>query len=146
MKVLCIEDQPEKLQNIKALLDEFNFEKVEIASNYQDGMFDLWIESYNILLLDMSLPIAKKNYHKDSFNSFAGLSVFREIKRRNLEIKVIVITGFRDFEQGTRIITYEELEKDIINKYDAYYVGYVQYDSTSMEWQVKLKEILRRHQ
>ena len=105
MKVLCIEDQPEKLQNIKALLDEFNFEKVEIASNYQDGMFDLWIESYNILLLDMSLPIAKKNYHKDSFNSFAGLSVFREIKRRNLEIKVIVITGFRDFEQGTRIIT-----------------------------------------
>ncbi len=90
----------------------------------------------------MSMPLSGTDYKKESFDSFAGLSVLREIKRKRYKIKVIVITGFNDFEKGEKIITLKELEKDIVQKYSDYYIGYIQYDSTSVEWQRNLMQLL----
>ena len=98
---------------------------------------------YDFLLLDMSMPISEDEISKDNFDNFAGLSILREIKRKKYNIKVIIVTGFNDFERGNNLITIKELEKEIFEKYSRYYLGYVKYDSSSVEWQEKLKVFLK---
>ena len=97
---------------------------------------------YHILLLDMSMPISENEPSKENFNNYAGMSVLREIKRKKYTIKVIIVTGFNDFQKGNEIITLNELESEIKEKYQKFYLGSVRYDSTSIEWQNKLLELL----
>ena len=44
---------------------------------------------------------------------------------------------------GNNLITIKELEEEILEKYSQYYLGYIKYDSASVEWQEKLKSFLR---
>ena len=95
----------------------------------------LWID--NIWIADSpfqnSIP---------SFDSYAGMYVLGEIKRRKYPTKIIVITGFSDFEQGDKVITLSELNNEIHKKYESIYLGYIKYDSTTIEWQEKLMNLL----
>ena len=98
--------------------------------------------SFDFLLLDMSMPICENEFSKDNFDNFAGMSILREIKRKKYDIKVVIVTGFNDFERGNNLITIKELEEEILEKYSQYYLGYIKYDSASVEWQEKLKSYL----
>lgn len=141
MNVLCIEDLKDKYDHIKDVLNKENC-SVVWKKNYQEGLMELRNNSFDFLLLDMSMPICENEFSKDNFDNFAGLSILREIKRKKYNIKVVVVTGFNDFERGNNLITIKELEKEILEKYSQYYLGYIKYDSASVEWQEKLKSFL----
>lgn len=142
MKILCMEDQIEKYKQIEAVIDKIDAE-ITWKKNCQYGLMELRNKKYDVVLLDMSMPICDDENVTENFDSYAGMAVLREIKRKNYDLKVIVITGFSDFEKGSKLITLSELDSEIRKKYDNVYVGYVKYDSTSVEWQEKLKEKLR---
>jgi len=138
-----MEDQIEKYKRIEAAIEDINAE-ITWKKNCQHGLMELRNNKYDIVLLDMSMPISENENIKENFDSYAGMAVLREIKRRNYELKVIVITGFSDFEKGSKLITLSELDSEIQEKYGKVYVGFVKYDSTSVEWQEKLKEMLQK--
>ena len=142
MNVLCIEDLKDKFEHIK---DVLNKEKYNVVwkKNYQEGLMELKNNSFDYLLLDMSMPICENELSKENFDNFAGMSILREIKRKKYDIKVVVVTGFDDFEKGSNLITIKELEEEILQKYSQYYLGYIKYDSASVEWQEKLKSFLK---
>lgn len=142
MKLLCIEDQKEKYEQIKTSIEKLNFQ-IDWENNCQNGLMKLRQEQYNVILLDMSMPICNDS-EQETFDSYAGMYVLGEIKRRKYATKVIVITGFSDFEQGDKVITLSELNENIKNKYKTIYLGYVKYDSTTIEWQEKLMELLTK--
>lgn len=142
MKILCMEDQEDKYQHIDAVLKQNGITQVFWAKNCQNGLMRLLENDFDYLLLDMSMPLSDVDYKKESFDSFAGLSVLQEIKRKKYNIKVVIVTGFNDFERGKKIITLVELESEIEQKYKDYYVGHIKYDSTSIEWQRNLIQIL----
>lgn len=142
MKVLCMEDQEAKYKNIEKLLNNYSVDIVWKKS-CQTGLIELLYNEYDYLLLDMSMPICEDESGKENFNNYAGMNVLREIKRKHYTLKVIVVTGFSDFEKGQKIITLDELEKDILDKYKKYYIGHVKYDTSSIEWQNKLLEMLK---
>ncbi|WP_419886024.1 response regulator [Paenibacillus sp. B-A-8] len=137
-----MEDQEEKYQHIKEILSVFNPELVWKKS-CQTGLMELMENKFDYLLLDMSMPICEDESSKENFDSYAGMYVLREIKRKRYDLKVIVVTGFDDFETAEKVITLDELQKEIIEKYDKYYIGYVRYDSTSVEWQHSLLNLLK---
>ncbi len=141
MKILCIEDIQEKFEHIKTTLNETNIDVIW-KTNLEDGLFELRSMMYSYLLLDMSMPICKDSNAKDNFYAFAGMSILEEIKRKKYPIKVIIITGFDDFEHGNEIITLDELIGRIQNEYSEYYIGMLKYDSASVEWQDNLKKYL----
>lgn len=141
MKILCIEDLRDKYDHINDVLIKENCH-IEWRKNYQDGLMELRNNSYDVLLLDMSMPICENEFLKDNFDNFAGMSILREIKRKKYDIKVVIVTGFSDFERGNNLITIKELEEEILNKYSHFYLGYIKYDSASVEWQEKLKSFL----
>lgn len=140
MKILVMEDQEEKYKQIENVIKMGNSLKWE--KNCQLGLMELRQNKYELLLLDMSMPISDEEKIKDNFDSYAGMSVLREIKRRKYDLKVVVITGFNDFEKGNELITLSELDKKIKENYNNIYLGYVKYDSTSVEWQDKLQQML----
>ena len=142
MKILYFEDQEEKYKHVREVLIETRA-SLTWKKDCQSGLMELLETSYDYVLLDMSMPICEDGITKDNFESFAGMSVLREIKRKKYNTKVIVITGFNDFEKGTELITLKELIDEIGEKYPQYYYGYVKYDSTSVEWQEHLKKLLR---
>lgn len=141
MKILCMEDQEDKFCHIKNVLNKFSVE-LEWKKNCQEGLFILRNKAYDYLLLDMTMPFCKDEVSKENYDSFAGKEVLREIKRKKYPIKVIVVTGFSDFEKGKELITLKELIEEIQTEYSDYYIGYVKYDSTSVEWQERLIMLL----
>ena len=140
MKILCIEDQEEKYKQIKHAIEGM-FDKMDWENNCQNGLMKMRKEYYDIVLLDMSMPICD-DVEEETFDSYAGMYVLKEIKRRKYATKVIVITGFSDFEQGKKVITLSELDAEIVDKYNSIYLGYVKYDSTTIEWQDTLVELI----
>lgn len=142
MKILCIEDQEEKYRQIREVIVDM-FEDIDWENNCQNGLMRLRTEHYDVVLLDMSMPICNDG-EEETFDSYAGMYVLKEIKRRKYLAKVIVITGFSDFEQGKKVITLSELDAEILDKYKAIYLGYVKYDSTTIEWQEKLVELISK--
>lgn len=142
IKILCMEDQEAKYKNIEKLLNDYTI-KLVWKKSCQTGLIELLYNKYDYLLLDMSMPICEDESGKENFNNYAGMTVLREIKRKRYNIKVIVITGFSDFEKGQKIITLDELEKDILDRYKKYYIGHIKYDTSSIEWQNKLIEMLK---
>ncbi len=141
MKILCVEDLYDKFKHIQRALIGCEVE-ITWKANCQDGIIELKNNTYDYLLLDMSMPICDDSKIKDNFDAFAGMLILREIKRKKYQIKVIVITGFDDFERQEEILTLDELIDKIKVKYADYYVGVVKYDSASMEWQDNLKGYL----
>lgn len=141
MRILCMEDQEGKYGHIEDILNKFQIE-LTWKKSCQTGLMELIEKKFDYLLLDMSMPICEDESGKENFDSYAGMSVLREIKRKKYDLKVIIITGFNDFEKGENVITLNELEKEIIEKYSRYYIGCVRYDSTSVEWQDVLLKLL----
>lgn len=137
-----MEDQEDKYEHIKDILNRYDIELVWTKS-CQSGLMELMNNNYDYLLLDMSMPICEDELSKDNFDSFAGMTVLREIKRKKYNIRVIVITGFNDFEKGNTVITLSELDNDIFEKYGKYYIGFIRYDSTSVEWHDSLLKLLK---
>lgn len=142
MKILCIEDQEEKYRQIREVLVDM-FDDIDWENNCQNGLMKLRTEHYDVVLLDMSMPICDDS-EEETFDSYAGMYVLKEIRRRKYLTKVIVITGFSDFEQGKKVITLSELDAEILDKYKSIYLGYVKYDSTTIEWQEKLVELISK--
>ena len=142
MKILCMEDQEDKYQHVNAVLRQNGMTQIIWEKNCQNGLMQLLNNDFDFLLLDMSMPLSDGDYKKESFDSFAGMSVLQEIKRKKYTVKVIIVTGFSDFAKDKKIITLDELVKEIEQKYKDCYVGHIKYDSTSVEWQKNLIQII----
>lgn len=142
MKILCIEDQKEKYEQIRCVIQPI-YNDITWENNCQNGLMKMIHQQYDVVLLDMSMPICNDD-EQETFDSYAGMYVLKEIKRRKYITKIIVITGFSDFEQGEKLITLSELDSEISEKYNSIYLGYVKYDSTSIEWQEKLLGLLEK--
>ena len=142
MKILCIEDYEEKYTHIETVLSDIT-SNIVWRKSYQEGLSELKANTYDILLLDMSMPICEFESNTDNFDNYAGMTIMREIKRKRYKIKVIIITGFSDFEKGSGTITLNELEQEIKEKYSDIFLECIKYDSTSVEWQERLIKLLK---
>ena len=75
MKILCMEDQEYKYQHINSVLRKNDSIQIIWEKNCQNGLMQLLKQDFDFLLLDMSMPLSGDEYKKESFDSFAGLSV-----------------------------------------------------------------------
>ncbi len=144
MKVLCIEDNSEKFENISRQI-KFSVPDAEIenAESGNEGLRRLFLNKYDLLILDMSLPIDSFSTRKDMLY---GEAILREIKRRKKEIKVIVITGFDQFETKNERLTFDELYSRLKDKYKSYLMAMIYYDQSSIEWSNTIRENLKEFQ
>jgi len=100
LKVLMAEDNPTDALIIKKKLQKdgaFDYEVTHVVSG-EEALLSLEKSAYNIVLLDYNLP--KK----------CGLEILEEIKRKNIEVPVIMVTG-----QGDEIVAAQLIKEGALD-------------------------------
>ena len=80
-RILVVDDDPAVLELLGKSLQLSDYE-VDLCGDGPSGLERLSTLDYDLLIVDLKMP------------GMDGLSVIRETRRRNLELPVIIVTGF----------------------------------------------------
>jgi two-component system, NtrC family, response regulator HydG len=95
-KILMIDDDEDVLLAAKMLLKKFNYQVI-IEKNPNKIPFLLNNDTYDVILLDM-------NYSKDTTSGKEGFHWLSQIKERDPQAVVILITAFGDVEMAVKAL------------------------------------------
>lgn len=136
MKVLFIEDNPQKLKQVSEYLEKhYTNIDLTIRKSYNSGLRELINnDSYSLILLDMSLP----NYDIEpgesggDFEKYAGKFLLNEMYRRDISTKVLIITMYLNYVD-------EEFSSELKDNFPNY-LGVVYYNVKEPDgWKNELK-------
>lgn len=147
MKILVVEDSEKKSEQLLAFLTrEFSNLVVAKRKSYNSGLAAVQNLSPDVILLDMSMPTFDRSGPQTGGRTryFAGRDVLREIKRRKLPARAIIVTQFDTFGEGTQHRTLHELRAELEREFPGRYLGTVYYHPSRFDWKMKLKELLER--
>jgi len=85
--ILVVDDDPDLVDTFKLILENVGF-SVDTANNGINALFKTSKLHYDLVILDMNLP------------DMLGDELARRIKRRNPDMKVIMITGYSSYVEG----------------------------------------------
>jgi DNA-binding NarL/FixJ family response regulator len=145
MKILFIEDHPYKRGQILSFLNEiFPDGAVESKGSYNSGLKELILNhsKYDYLLLDISMP----NYDISAGESggdyipLAGKLILKEMYLREIPTKVIVVTMYENYVDGTPLFHLDELLR---SEFAENYLGYVYFTAANNDWKNQLVKLLK---
>lgn len=90
MRVLIIEDNVEILKCMKVELEKSGL-YVDIANNGLEGEEKAYVNEYDVILLDLSLP------DKD------GMEILKYLRKENIETPIIIITASIEITKGLNL-------------------------------------------
>lgn len=141
MKVLIIEDNPNKLKQIKNFLKEYyNQPQIEEARSFNGGKAKLYEETWDLILLDMSLPtydITHTEYGGDK-KPVAGKNLMKRMLNRKIFTPVVIITQFETFDDDR--ISLDSLNQEFNEKFSNIWKGTIFYGND--DWNIELKKLL----
>jgi len=142
MKILIVEDDLNKLNNLKKFINTYFETKnieiyIEIKHSYQSGLDTILSNYYDLLLLDMSLPNFDIDDNNDSGDplSKAGELILYEMDVMGININTIIVTQHDDFD-GESL---ESINDDYKNKFSTFYIDYIFYNAIESDWEDELK-------
>ena len=145
MNILLIEDDKKKAQDICDFVKKSFYNlSIKTKGSYQSGIRELIASSYDLLLLDMSIPTWDKSINEPggSFEKFGGYKVLKESKRKNRMVSTILITMFEDFGSANATITLNDIDKELRETFSPFYKGFVFYNAREDNWKHKLQQII----
>ena len=141
MKVLVIEDNPNKLKQIKSFLNEYYDQpQIEETYSFNGGKAKLYEEEWDLILLDMSLPtydITHTEYGGDK-KPVAGKNLMKRMLNRKIFTPVIIITQFETFDDDR--ISLDSLNQEFNEKFSSIWKGTIFYGND--DWNIELKKLL----
>ena len=136
MKILLVEDDSYKSSAIKQWIErEFKGTYVELAISYREGCLLALNGSYDLLVLDMSLPVRKQKI--DTIVN-GGELIIRELLDEEVPFKAVVLTQYETFNGETIEAIDEKLS---LMCGDCFY-GCISYNSQDDSWKNNLKSII----
>jgi len=148
MKILLVEDDQNKRDRISALVaSTLPHATLISALSYRSAVDKIVSETWDFLLLDMTLPTYDVTEHEDGFQTeaFAGINVLREMKRRQIHIPTVVVTQFETLGEGVEKQSLSELRKYLETQYPETYLGTIFYAPGESSWMPKLTEYLSKY-
>lgn len=139
MKILLIEDAPQKADKIEnAISQHFPHIVVDIKGSFCSGKEALKSKEYDLILLDMTIPMYDYEQEPNEPLPKLGFMLFNEIRREKILTKVIVISQFSDFKnKGEDEQTLEELTQEMKDKFDNF-IGSIFYAQNNTAWETQL--------
>lgn len=142
-RILIIEDEQRKLDNLKDFLKEefpnveyeekrsYNSASREIAENH---------ELYDLILLDMSMSTYDVTLEESGGvpEPLAGANILDLMYLRDIYTKVIVVSMYESF-LGKKLT---EFDVELKNNYPENYFGYVFFSYQKTDWKLKLKNYI----
>lgn len=142
MKILIIEDDELKHQHLEkfvsVLIPETAF---TWRKSYQSGLKEVMANSYDLVLLDMSMHIYEKTARESggSFETYAGRMILNEIDINDINTRVIVVTGYDVYSDGK---TLETLKIELRNEFGFFYIDTVYFIGSQDKWKTELTRLL----
>ena len=140
MKLLIIEDDKIKIEKLTSFLSNHDF---DLKESFQSGLDALRSNKYDLLILDMTIPLWEKenNDINQNYEQFGGEKILREMKRKKVIVPVILFTMFDKFPIGDDVLTFEQISAKYKDNFD-FYIDAVYYDSRNDDWKNKLMNLI----
>lgn len=145
LKIILIEDDQKKIEDIKHFLSgEFGVKDLMVKESYQSGLRELIKGSYDLLLLDMSIPTWDKAFNESGgdYQKFGGYMIMKELSRKEKLLTTILISMFDDFGESDRSITLSQIDELFRGEFPNDYLGSIFYGSGQTAWKRELKKAL----
>lgn len=145
MRILIIEDDNLKFDLIyeflRVLLPNSLLTR---AASYQSGIEQLLSRDFDLVFLDVTLPISDL---EDSpvgmkFLTFGGEAILREIRRKGVPVKVLVITQYGSFVRRRNELVFDELKNELMLEYGDIVLGVIRLGRTEQTWKIEIEDIL----
>lgn len=140
MRILIIEDDRNKIEKLISIFSNYEF---EISESFHSGLELLRNNIYDLLILDMTIPLWEKenNDINQNYEQFGGEKILREMKRKRIIVPVILFTMFDKFPIGNEVLTFEQISAKYKDNFD-FYIDAVYYDSRNDDWKNKLMNLI----
>lgn len=141
MQILLIEDNSNKLKQIKRVLTEIYPESnIEEAYSFNSGVRKVYENKWNLIILDMSLPTYDFTHTESGGDKkpVAGKNIMKRMLNRKIIVPVVIITQFETFDDDR--ISLNSLNAEFQDGFKEIWKGTVFYGND--DWSIDLKEIL----
>lgn len=142
--MLIVEDDEQKREKLHQFISEnFPSVRVSLAKSYQSGLASLKERTFDLVVLDMSLPTFDKTKDEDGGRhlAYGGREILRQMARRKMPTSVVIVTQFDKFGEGTAIVTREELDNELSELFPTLYIGMVFYRVAADSWKEQLLRV-----
>jgi response regulator len=143
VKILIIEDDKNKSsQVIERLNSQYSNLTFSEKRSFQQGVKSLRNSSFDLLLLDMTLPTfdIDTNSGGGKIRNFAGREILEEMLQREINLKTIIITQYESF--GEEQITISQMRNILKEKYHKNFIEIIYYSSSSKSWFENLTKLV----
>lgn len=146
MNVLLIEDDDLKCEIVLGFLKSIpGISDVTRAASYQSAVECLVKSMFDIVVLDMTLPVSDLSQSPvgNEFFTFGGRLVLRECVRRKINAKFLVLTQYSTFVSDEKEIPFEQMKSELLAQFPNLVAGCVRLDRATLAWQSELAELLK---
>ncbi len=145
-RILIVEDNHKKLEKLlKFLHSEYpEFELIEKTSyNSASNEIALNHARYDLMLLDMSMQTYDISDEESGGEPepLAGKNILKQMYLREIPTKVIVVTMYENYVDGTRL---KELDEELREDYPENYSGYIFFSHKNLDWSKDLKKSINK--
>lgn len=147
MKILLVEDEYPKRQNIFNFLNSLNLNlEIKDAFSVNSALDHIDEGVPDLMILDMSLPTFDIDDYENGGRpqGFGGEEVLRMLLIQGILCKTIVITGYESFlKEGGLSLDIDKLKGSLQAEFIDYIIDVIHYNSTNDSWKTQLKEHLK---
>lgn len=139
MEILIIEDNDNKLNNIKVFFQKHNPGcNISETRSFTGGRKKVFEGEWDLIVLDMSLPTYDITYTESGGDKkpIAGKNIIKRMKNRGVFCPTIVITQFESFDDGK--ISLDTLNEELEKNYSDIWKGTVYYGDDDWEEQLEI--------
>lgn len=146
MKVLLVEDDEEKRQQLSLFMQEEFGAQVTEARSRQSGVGALLRDQYDLIILDMTMPTYDVTPTEDGGRSqaYAGRDILQQMERRGISTKAIVVTQFDRFGAAEDEITLLTLDAQLETAFPDTYAGAIYYNVGYAGWRENLRTVVQQ--
>lgn len=146
MKVLLVEDEVHKREEMKQCVQDVYGIHPEIVDGVSSAVITVIKEDYDLIILDMALPTfgeGAEDKKKGHDQAQGGIEVLRALKQAKKTAKIIIVTQYPDFYIGAIKVKLKDSPKIISNKYSQDVIGAILYNYKSKATLQRVMSILR---
>jgi len=144
-RLLIVEDDRNKQQQLRDAVQTLAPNAtLFLANSYNSGMRAVIENHPELALLDMSMPTFDISASEPggSTRPFGGQEILRRLKQGKFNCRVIIVTQFDRFGEGSLSRTLTQLKTELRRDFPQHYLDTVSYSSANSGWRATLRTLL----
>lgn len=152
MKIILVEDNPEKALRICSIIHETTLNaKVKTCASLTSAMETIEAEKFDLLVLDISMDImaSGNGFLADNHDMLGGLRFAKELYLNENELATIVVTAHESFveKKGPKakissFMSVTQLSEEFNDLLDELFIGAVRYEKDG--WKLHLRSLIKK--